>query len=347
MCKPKVSVVVPIYNVESYLEQCVDSILAQTLINIEVILVDDGSPDRCGEIADAYAQKDFRVKVIHQKNEGLGSARNAGIGNASGEYIGFVDADDWVKPEMFEGLYKAAKENDADIVVGGHVEQLNGTEHANCWHPLGGHTYSKKSEIKKIRAFLYGRGLDDKNVDPFPMRVWTSIYRMSMIKDAQLRFENIMSEDTIFNLDAYDNANTISFITNNNYCYRIDNYSSITKSFSDETLKKYSTFIGRLKNKALEEKSNDYLERVKRTAVAYSRMYVCALLKSNLKWKSKRKYFFNFVSSDFFLQYSASYPLGSLPMMQRIFQNGLVKQNFVLVMVLMALRSFAKKHKAM
>lgn len=116
MGKPNISVVVPIYKVEKYLSRCVDSILDQTFRNLEVILVDDGSPDRCGEICDNYAKNDRRVKVIHKSNGGLSSARNAGIEEASGEYIAFIDSDDWIDIDMFELLYKAAQEYKAQIV---------------------------------------------------------------------------------------------------------------------------------------------------------------------------------------------------------------------------------------
>lgn len=110
-----ISVIVPIYKTEKFLEKCVNSILQQTYKDLEVILVDDGSPDGCGEICDAYAQKDSRVRVIHKENGGRSSARNAGIECAQGEYLAFVDSDDWIDPEMYETLLRLAKETDADI----------------------------------------------------------------------------------------------------------------------------------------------------------------------------------------------------------------------------------------
>lgn len=99
-----VSVVVPIYKVEKYINKCIDSIINQTYKNLEIILVDDGSPDRCPQICDEYAKKDNRIKVIHKKNSGLGAARNTGIDAAKGEYIGFVDSDDWIMPNMYEEM---------------------------------------------------------------------------------------------------------------------------------------------------------------------------------------------------------------------------------------------------
>ena len=101
---PMISVIVPIYNVEKYLARCVDSIVNQTYKNLEIILVDDGSPDRCPQMCDDYAEKDSRIKVIHKKNGGLSDARNAGMAVATGEYISFIDSDDWIETSMFELL---------------------------------------------------------------------------------------------------------------------------------------------------------------------------------------------------------------------------------------------------
>ena len=115
----KVSIVVPVYNVEKYLEQCVDSLLAQTIDSKEIILVDDGSTDSSGKLCDAYAEKNACVRVIHKQNGGLGSARNAGAEHVTGEYLYFIDSDDWLETDALETLYAAAKRDDLDIVLFG------------------------------------------------------------------------------------------------------------------------------------------------------------------------------------------------------------------------------------
>lgn len=112
---PKVSIIVPVYKVEQYLDSCVHSLLNQTLKDIEIILVDDGSPDKCPIICDLYAQKDTRVKVIHKTNEGLGMARNSGIEFATGEYITFCDSDDYVDLETYETVYQICKKKNLDM----------------------------------------------------------------------------------------------------------------------------------------------------------------------------------------------------------------------------------------
>lgn len=114
-----ISIIVPVYKVEPYLRQCVDSILGQTYRDIEVLLIDDGSPDRCGEICDEYGAKDQRVRVFHTENRGLSAARNLGLREAKGEYIGFVDSDDWIEPDMYEVLLRRMQETGADIGVCG------------------------------------------------------------------------------------------------------------------------------------------------------------------------------------------------------------------------------------
>jgi glycosyltransferase involved in cell wall biosynthesis len=112
----KVSIIIPTYNVEQYLKECMDSVVNQTLKDIEIICVDDGSTDSSGKILDEYAQKDSRIKVIHKENGGYGKAMNLGIDNATGEYIGIVEPDDYVELDMYKSLYNAAKEHDVDLV---------------------------------------------------------------------------------------------------------------------------------------------------------------------------------------------------------------------------------------
>ena len=120
--QPLISVVVPVYKVEAYLDQCVKSILCQSYENLEILLVDDGSPDRCGEICDQYARQDPRVTVVHKENGGLSSARNAGIEKARGEYIAFVDSDDWIEPDAYRDMLSLAEKTGASMVCAGRYD---------------------------------------------------------------------------------------------------------------------------------------------------------------------------------------------------------------------------------
>ena len=121
--KQIISVIVPIYKVESYLKKCVDSIINQTMTDLEIILVDDGSPDNCGKICDAYAEQDARIRVIHKENGGVSSARNAGLDICTGDYIGFVDGDDYIAPDMYKILREKITANKASIAIGAVVDR--------------------------------------------------------------------------------------------------------------------------------------------------------------------------------------------------------------------------------
>lgn len=129
----KISVIVPIYKAEPYLRKCLDSIAGQTYKTLEIILVDDGSPDGCGAICDEYAARDGRIKVIHQENSGVAAARNAGLGAVTGDYIGWVDSDDWVEPRMFEVMLDCASKQAADIVICGRQERFSDQSFTKGW----------------------------------------------------------------------------------------------------------------------------------------------------------------------------------------------------------------------
>ena len=122
MALPTITCIIPVYKVENYISRCIESVLSQTFTDFELILVDDGSPDNSGKICDEYAKKDSRIKVIHKVNEGVSVARNTGLDIAKGEYIYFLDSDDFISSDCFELLYKNLKENDADISIGGLIE---------------------------------------------------------------------------------------------------------------------------------------------------------------------------------------------------------------------------------
>lgn len=115
MSSPLISVIVPVYKVEPYLKRCVDSIRNQTYSNLEILLIDDGSPDRCGEMCDAFAKEDSRIRVFHKENGGQSSARNVGLDNMNGEYVAFVDSDDWIEPDMYQHLYGVLVRHNAQI----------------------------------------------------------------------------------------------------------------------------------------------------------------------------------------------------------------------------------------
>lgn len=340
---PKVSIIVPMYGVEKYIEKCIDSLLNQTLKEIEIILVDDGSPDRSGEIADEYAKKDRRIKVVHQKNSGLGPARNSGISVATGEYVGFVDSDDWVKCEMFMRLYKAAVKNNADIVVSGHCDISNGVVTKTKRHPLAGQTVYSSENIMEIRKNLYGHKLNDDVVEAFPMSVWIAIYRRELILKYDIQFNEILSEDIIYNLSAYKYAEVITFTGDTDYCYRKDDQTSITQTFSENKLYRYQEFLTVLAEMAKEEEDYECVIRAKRTAIDYCRLYVGIVRNSDSTFKKKKDYIKIFANTKDIKKCWEGYPIKALPLQQRIFHRMIEKERYGIVLFMDCLRQWIKK----
>ena len=233
----KISVIVPIYKVEKYLKRCIDSILNQTYKNIEVILVDDGSPDNCGKICDEYLKKDKRIKVIHKENGGLSSARNAGLEIATGDYIGFVDSDDWIEPKMYEILITNAINYDAQVSVGGVVDLLeldNGykTTKSTFDGNIKIECLDKKDAMKKF--FLES------------WSAWDKIYRRDVHID--IRFpEGRINEDEAIAMSILDRCDKIVY-TNEVFYNYISRPNSITTSkFSEKKLDWYRNCKNNLK----------------------------------------------------------------------------------------------------
>ena len=335
---PKVSIVVPIYRAEKYLAECVDSLLKQTLRNIEIILVDDGSPDACGIIADKYKENDFRIKVIHQKNAGLGPARNSGMKIATGEYIGFLDSDDWVKPKMYERLYEAATYTGADIVVSGHCDMAGKTVLACKPHPLKGKTFNSKEDICEVRKNLFGHAPGDVETESFPMSVCMSLYRRKMIEENGLVFLEILSEDTIFNLAAYKVARVISVVENTDYCYRKENQESITGTFSKEKRQRFQQFLTTITVIAKNEEDPDCILRAKRMAIDYCRLYVRIVSNSNLSFMEKREAICEFAQTKAIRECWENYPIETLPIKQRIFHYMILHGKYGSALILNQLR---------
>lgn len=166
-----ISVIVPIYRVEKYLPACIDSILNQTFTDFELILVDDGSPDRCPEICDETAKRDARVRVIHQANQGLSAARNAGIEAARGAWLSFVDSDDYIAPQFYEKLYQTAQRTDADCVMCS-VQNVD-----ESGKPIDSALMRVADEVKTGREVLRKIGRDD--VTPY-LTAWNKLYRRKL-----------------------------------------------------------------------------------------------------------------------------------------------------------------------
>lgn len=205
----KVSIVIPVYKAEKYLSNCVDSVLGQSYHDIEVILVDDASPDRCGDICEEYARKDSRVKVIHKENEGVSKARNAGLEIATGDYVQFVDSDDYLETTMTEKLVKAMEANQVDMVLCGFYEKnLNFQRESKAEEEPG--VYTKDAFLKNIMrnpySFHYGV-------------LWNKLFRGDALRELRFSSDMDFGEDFIFNLHYLRYVDKIAVIEDPLYYY--------------------------------------------------------------------------------------------------------------------------------
>ena len=212
MAQPQVSILIPVYNVEDYLSRCLDSVLSQTLPNIEVICVNDGSTDHSPDILKKYQEMDSRIIIVNKENGGLPSARNAGIDRASGKYVGFVDSDDFVEPTMFEKLYNTAEKEKSDVVICG-ANILPENPRANDW------LYACLSpEYKKYEEFDPDVIFNNITTTPF---LWRTLIKRQLLEENHLRLaEDIMlGEDKAFQCKVYPLAKSITVIPDKLYNY--------------------------------------------------------------------------------------------------------------------------------
>lgn len=194
---PELSIIVPVYKVEQYLHKCLDSILSQTFTDFELILIDDGSPDRCGEICDEYAAKDDRIIVIHQKNRGVSAARNAGLDIARGEYIGFVDSDDWIEPEMYDSMLAATKEKKIDVVLCG-CRLWSESEEYLCNDLMHEGVYDHESLLLNMY----------RSHNPLGGVLWNKMFRFDPIKGVRFREYMQNCEDGVFIVESFFRYNS-------------------------------------------------------------------------------------------------------------------------------------------
>lgn len=228
--QPKVSVIVPVYNAEKYLRRCIDSILGQTFTDFELLLIDDGSKDSSGRICDEYAEKDGRVRVFHKENGGVSAARNLGLDNANGEWISFVDADDWVDAKLYSNILNSYDCKVIELVTYSFWTVLNGNRRLI-------HLPVVKNKVE----FIKNQMLKGYSV------VWNVLFRRDFIISKNLRFNQSMKigEDFDFLIRSYLNSSRLEVLDYPLYYYNMDNESSALHKMD---IKQYDYIINALVN---------------------------------------------------------------------------------------------------
>ncbi len=223
-----VSIIVPVFQAEKYLCDAVESVLAQTYFNWELILVDDGSTDRSGEICDNYARNEHRIKVIHQVNSGQAAARNTGLDSAMGDYVGFLDNDDLFYPDMIKTLVGNIEQENVDIAACSYIAR---NENGNVTHDNHSHTIYRWNNFEAMREFLSRECMD--------IYVWTKLYRKKFLDTHCVKFETgRCDEDFLFNSKAFLHAHSIVMQDVPLYSYTVRK-DSTSRTFRDLQLQKY------------------------------------------------------------------------------------------------------------
>lgn len=269
---PIISIIVPVYNVENYIGQCLDSLLGQTYQNIEIICVNDESPDDSLRLIEEYARRDARVVVVNKKNGGVSSARNAGLDKMTGQYYMFVDSDDWLDANCCETMFQAALKHDADIVMCSYVKEFGTKTVAN-------HIFEKDFVLhgidvqNKIRRRLFGPiGEELCQPQDCDILVTPCMQLFKSDKFAHIRFEDIRKtgtfEDGLYQIDLYKVCNSFAYIDNPFYHYRKTNEASICTAYKKDLYQKWEYLYGRIEERIMEERLGELYEGALRNRVA-------------------------------------------------------------------------------
>lgn len=343
-----ISIIVPVYNVEPYLRRCVDSIRNQSYKKIEIILVDDGSPDECPRMCDEMKKEDPRIRVIHKKNGGLGFARNSGLEIATGSYVTFIDSDDWIARDHIENLYRAIKESDADAAIGGHTIARGNGQRKACPITLDRRVYQGYSIIDDIVLPLIGPDESYPCDIQIESSVCMNLYRMDVIQSNSLQFVSekvTVAEDLYFNIDFFCNSGRI-VVTDEVGYYYYENDCSISRKYNpkrtERTLAFYPGMQELVRNHQLNQKA-EY--RVDRTYLMKVRVAIRHIVSSDLKRKQKFCEIESILKHDITQEALNRYPIDTFVPAMRFLARLMRSGNVSGVYYLMKLREMGRRQK--
>lgn len=325
----KLSIIVPCYGVEKFLDRCIESLLNQTLKDIEIILVDDESPDRVPEMIDGYALKDNRIKVVHKQNGGLGFARNSGLDIATGEFIAFVDSDDFVDTDMYEVLYNEAKLENAEVVFCNFQKETKDGRWNKCVEVKEKKIF-KDNDVTNFMFDLIASAPYIPVERKYQMSVWHGIYKSSIIERHYIRFlseRSVASEDIPFNVEFLLNCNTVVYRPECYYHYCL-NGSSLTSKFLPEKFERYKNLYNYLKN-IISNYGSDGEIRLNRFFIGMIRTQILHLAEVNRidKYEIYRKFANDEIWNDIMHRFKYSY----LPLPAAILLYLLLHKQYILL----------------
>lgn len=265
-----VSVIIPVYNVEKYLSRCLDSVICQTYSDLEILLINDGSTDESGKICDEYAKKDRRIRVIHKKNGGVSSARNIGLRHATGEYVGFIDSDDYISPHMYQCLVDNIEKEKADISIVGFLNEESLNDFVPYWAQKEYRMFSKSEQIDKLLTNTF-----------YTCSCCDKIIKRSLLVDLYFDEKIKQYEDLLFLYQAMKRSEKAVFTSEAYYYYCTNQGSASTVAFNDSMMAIVDVSEKILED--IEEEMSDLISCAKREFVRNNIMCAINAVKSDYR----------------------------------------------------------------
>lgn len=323
--KPLISVIVPVYNVQEYLDKCVYTIRNQTYKNLEIILIDDGSTDMSGKKCDEYQKNDSRIKVVHKKNAGLGYARNSGLDIATGKYVLFVDSDDFLELEMIEKLYYQLVKTNSDTSYCGYYKYYDDEYIEKVSSGYNEKIFCNREIIENVLLEMISGKPEQKKEALLSMSVWHALYSNEIINESKLRFvseREYISEDIIFHIEYLQKAKKVCYIDTPLYFYRCNNSGSLTHRYDPNEFNRHKVQVEKI-NKELSKILNEseYCERTQRYLLG--RLRTC--IQKSITYKKHNKDFKlikqikNIINDEEVRRVIKQYPYNKNSMQLRIF----------------------------
>lgn len=330
--KDLITIIVPVYNVEKYLDNCLENIVKQTYSNIEIILVDDGSKDSSGAICDKWKKIDERITVIHKENAGLGYARNSGLEIAHGKYVMYIDSDDYMVNNMVEKLYSVVQCTGADTVYCGLKRVLPNGSVIDMPAYYNNESFEGKEILTKVLLEMIGSKPQEKEDALLFMSVWHALYSLKIIKDNNIRFPSereIMSEDIIYHIEYLAKAKKVAYIADCLYCYRV-NELSLSQVYDPTRFLRLKVLLSEIDERLdVILDSSEYLEREQRLFLGGTRRQIQSIVASGEKNKLKK---IKEICQDKTLEkILIEYPYNENPIKHRLFNCAMEKKLYALL----------------
>lgn len=343
-----ISIIVPVYNTENYLEKCLYSLVNQTYKNIEIIIIDDGSPDNSMNIIQKFVLADNRVKVISQKNQGLSGARNTGMNNANGDYIMFIDSDDWIEIDTCEKAINASEKYNADVVFWPYIKEFSDLQKDNYLFDKTEIIWSEKNinQLSRRMVGLVGDELTNPQSIDNLVTAWGKLYKKSVIGDIRFTDTKIIgTEDALFNIEVFLGINSAVYIPDLLSHYRKDNESSLTHNYKKKLVSRWREMYSRIKFLLdRNDMSREYYDALKnRICFGLIGLGINLAEDKKMSFKEKKKEIYNILSMKHYQIALKDLDFSYLPIQWKVFFKLAKNNNALLLLWLLKIMDYLRK----